>query len=432
MSPLSTLQQTAIDYALKNPYSILACCMGSGKTRMIIEAQKITQEKLLVVCPAYLVNKWLAEFKKWSPATTVSAFKKSDEIKTPNTEVAIVPYSLLLSKTFNMQDPTLESIQVTSRAEILFQWAEYVAVDEAHLAKTMSANRTQALHKFIYENEPNRLSLLSGTPIKNRVAEFYSLIALTNYNPVIKESAFLKKFPNDILFADYFSNRVEYTVGMGSWARSVVKYEGLRNVEELKQWLQGVYIKLEDTSGPQLLFLDVQLDLRDMPNLQEEFELFMLDDTVDSTAKAQSALLKAPYTVLYVKDLLEEVDQVVIFTDHVTSCEAIAKAFGVEAITGKMPADRRTQLGLDFQSQKSKVIVATIGSFSSGVDLDPCRDLVFNDFSWVPGDNDQAIYRIKRMTQKMRPRIHNLFASPQDEKIWNTLKEKLAVIKAST
>lgn len=432
MSPLTELQKTAIAYALKNPYSILACMMGTGKSRMVVEVQKQTKEKLLVVCPSYLLNKWISEFKKWNPSATVTAYRKESEIRIPETEIAIVPYSLLLSKTFQMQDPTLEAIQITSHAETLFKWAEYVAVDEAHYAKTTSANRTQALHKFIYENEPVRLSLLSGTPIKNRVAEFYSLITLTNYNPKLTDPPFLKKFSNEILFADHFSNRVEYKVGMGAWARSVIKYEGLKNVEELKQWLQGIYIKLEDLSGPKLLFLDVNLDLRDMPDLQEDFEMFMLDDTVNSTAKAQSALLKAPYTVLYVKDLLEEVDQVVVFTDHIESCEAIAKSFNVPAITGKLHPDKRTQLGLDFQAGKSEVIVATIGSFSSGVDLDPCRDLVFNDFSWVPGDNDQAIYRIKRMTQKMRPRIHNLFASPQDEKIWNTLKEKLKIIGAAT
>lgn len=399
---------------------------------MVIELQKTTKEKLLVVCPAYLINKWAAEILKWNSAVTLSIFRKESEIKTPNTDIAIVPYSLLLSKTFEMQDPTLEAVQITPEAEILFKWAQYVASDEGHMLKSMGANRTQSFHKFIYENCPVRLNILTGTPIKNRVAEFYSLITLTNYNPTIKESAFLKKFPNEILFADYFSNRVEFKMGVGSWQRSVIKYEGLKNGEELKQWLQGGYIKLEDNSGTQLLFLDVQLDLRDMPDLQEEFELFMLDDTVNPTAKAKSALLKAPYTVQYVNDLLEEVDQVVIFSDHVESCEKIAAAFSVPAITGKMRPDERTQLGLDFQAGRSKVIAATIGSFSSGVDLDPCRDLVLNDFSWVPGDNDQAIYRIKRMTQKKRPRIHNLFASPQDEKIWKTLKGKLEVIKAST
>lgn len=431
--PVSLIQKTAIDYAIANPYSILACEMGTGKSRMVIEIQKRTNEKLLVVCPAYLVNKWAAEFKKWNPSAPISIYKKENEIETPKTNIAIVPYSLLLSKTFEMRDPTMAPIQITSKAETLFQWAKYVAVDEAHYAKTMTANRTLSLHKFIFENCPDRLSLLTGTPIKNRVAEFYSLITLAYYNPANADPEFLKKFPNDITFAEHFSNKVEYTIGQGKWARNVLKYEGLKNVEELKQWLKGVYIKLEDNSGPNLLFLDVNLNIGDMPELEAEFAAFMEDETkVDGPNKVKSAVFKASYTVQYVKDLLEEVDQVVIFSDHVESCEKIAAAFNVPAITGKMPADQRTQLGLDFQAGKSDVIAATIGSFSTGVDLDPCRDLVFNDFSWVPGDNNQAIYRIKRMTQKFRPRIHNLFASIQDEKIWDTLKAKLEVIKKAT
>jgi len=72
------------------------------------------------------------------------------------------------------------------------------------------------------------------------------------------------------------------------------------------------------------------------------------------------------------------------------------------------------------------VLAATIGSLSVGVTLTAARHVVFNDLSWVPGDNLQAEKRIHRIGQKNACTAHYIEASETDAYIRKTLEEKQA------
>src|SRR3990167_4999511 len=125
----------------------------------------------------------------------------------------------------------------------------------------MDAKRTQYIHKNIFENSIDRLIITTGTPIKNRVAEFYSLLALCYYDPRIAKPEFLDRFPDSITFADHFSYRHEYTLEINNRFIPVVKWTGLRNVKELKSYLEGHYIRIksEETNLPPLTEIDVPI-----------------------------------------------------------------------------------------------------------------------------------------------------------------------------
>lgn len=95
------------------------------------------------------------------------------------------------------------------KAEFLFKWADILVVDEAHLAyKNPEAKRSDLLHQFILSREIKRgVMLLTGTPMANNVADFYSLIAICYYSPRFNDPEFLKKFPTYIDFAEHFCNQ---------------------------------------------------------------------------------------------------------------------------------------------------------------------------------------------------------------------------------
>ena len=140
-------------------------------------------------------------------------------------------------------------------------------------------------------------------------------------------------------------------------------------------------------------------------------------------------MAKVPFTFDYVSGLLGEVEQVVIYTDHVASCLALAEKFGVDGITGQMDMAKRQELADEFMAKRSKVIVATIGSFSTGIDLYSAHTMVFNDANFVPGNMSQAMYRIRRIGQKNRCTFHFIIGSFQDEIIYRILSEKIRTIK---
>jgi SNF2 family DNA or RNA helicase len=414
---LMPFQRQTVDFGIKNKYAIYALEQGLGKSFCALATAVESNSRCLIICPSYLRLKWKAEIKKFFPDKTVSLFKSDKEFyRVWDTDFVIISYSYL------------------AKAEIFFEWADMVIWDEAHYLKSMEAKRTEAAHKLIYENSIKRCLLLTGTPILNRTHEFYSLIAMMNYRPDIVKSEFLEKFESYVDFANYFSYLQEYPVYRGNKRVMVQKWTGHRNVEELKKYLKNCYIRFssdEVLDLPPYLEIDVPVSYEDNPELMEAFEEFSGDgnSSVASNVKAKAALAKVPFTAEYVKDLMDQGEQVVVYSDHVDSCLALAEKLGVTGIHGGTDMKVRQKLADEFMAGKSQVIVATIGSFSTGIDLISAANMVFNDLNWVPGNMSQAMFRIRRIGQKRRCIFHYILGSIQDEIIRNSLKEKLDTIR---
>lgn len=439
-------QKKTVRYALRNPYSILALDMGLGKSFCALLIWKKVRGNCLIICPAYLVENWRAEIQKClGDKPIVTAIRKGKDL-----------YEIFDS------DFVIISYDLAQKSEQIFEWADMVILDEGQELKSMKAKRTEYIHRVIYENSIKRLHILTGTPIKNRVEEYYSLMALMNYDPRIENGftldakkgdsfakvldknlhkakgfRFLDRFPDSVTFADYFSFRKEFTMDInGKWV-TIVRWEGVRNdrIAELKKYLEGHYIRFSSDKVLSLelpKMIDVMVSQVDNPKLLQAFNNFYSDEDkegVGSTLKAEAALQTVPFTVQYVKGLLASgVECVPIYTDHVESCKAIAQAFGVPAITGEMPAHKRVEIGRKFQRGEQQVVAATIKSFSTGISLTRARDLILNDPSWVPGDLKQTIYRIHRRDQKHPCRIHRMLGSPQSKYIYDALDLKTETI----
>lgn len=413
------------EYGLQNPYSLICMDPRLGKTLVAISIQKKLQLNCLVICPGYLTANWRKEILKWNPKADVTVFKSGKEIYEPcDTDFVIISYDLV------------------QKAEHLFEWASMVVMDEIHGIKSMSAKRTQFIHKAIFENSIKRVHGLTGTPLKNRVREFYSLIALMYYDPRLENPKFLNRYPDEITFAEKFSYRREYNVQVTSkrgakFTMPIVKYEGLRNVKTMKKYLRGRYLrtKADENDLPPVTFKDVLIS--DSPNLDllKAFTDYFNDEDAGSVRpdiKVKAAMQKVPFTIKYAEDLLQSAKCALIYSDHVESCEAIAKHFGVPAITGKMSGTKRARLAAEFQAGSRNLICATIGSLKEGQDLFRSEDIILNDVCWVPGDIKQVINRIRGLGQKSPRTVHEIFGSPQDEKISMALKQKMKVIEEAT
>ncbi len=427
-------QVRAISYAEENPYCILALDPRLGKSRCAIEIRERHKLNCIIICPSYLVDNWKKEINLWADNPRIIAVHSGKEIpKSPNADYIIISYSL------------------AQKAEHLFDWAAMAVLDEAPAIKSMATKRSQFIHKNIYENSLKRVLLLTGTPIKNRVKEFYSLLALTFYNPATPQSQFLDLYPDEISFAEQFSHSSSYDMEISGRRITITNWFGIKNTDELKKWLKTKYIRIRDTDVldmPDVSYKPVLIsDIAD-PKLLSAFHGFFNDESdwesrqelgrkertgsVLPEHKAMAALKKVPFTVNYVKDLLEEVECVLVYSDHVDAAEAIAREFNVHAITGKVPATKRSLMADSFQNGTGKVLVATIGSLKEGKDLYRANHLVFNDVCWVPGDLKQVVNRMRVVGKKHKCTAHKIFGSPQDEYISGVLDEKMKTIEAAT
>ncbi len=429
-------QKLMYDFGREHHYSILAADPRLGKTMSAIGLRKNFDCNCLVICPAYLVPNWKKEVNKWSK-DSVTPFTQGKNIRELfDVDFAVISYDLV------------------QKAEFLFEWADMIVMDEMHHLANMSAKRTRFIHRCVYENSPKYLYGLTGTPIKNRVKEFYSLLALTNYDPAQKDNSFLDAYPDEITFAERFSHSQTYEVQVkGGRYITVTNYYGIKNTEELKKWLKGKYIRIRAEEGdlPPLNIIETLVSDIDDSDLLKSFNSYFISDkkayeTSSSFNEARSkrtgsvlpehkrnaAVMKVPFTIKYVENLMQSVDCCLVYSDHREPCQQLAKHFNVPAITGEMSGTRRAALVNDFQTGKINMLCATIGSLKEGADLYRSKDLVLNDVSWVPGNIAQVFARMRAVGEKDPRTAHIISGSPQDSKIWESLNEKIDTINRAT
>jgi SNF2 family DNA or RNA helicase len=211
--------------------------------------------------------------------------------------------------------------------------------------------------------------------------------------------------------------------------RTVTKYFGVKNLDKLKKYLRGKYLRRnsEDILElPDIIFKEVILDVKEVKGLEEEWKTFSGGIPI-STAKKESAISKAPKTAEYVRELLDTGLKVLVFTDHPDVGDIISETligYRVGISSGKVNALNRQGLIDSFQAGKLDVLVATIGSSSTGFNITSTNHVVFNDISWVDADNYQAIKRVHRIGQKNRVIVHYLLGGAIDAMILKAVKSK--------
>lgn len=399
MSRLYPYQEQCVNFHLAHHYSLNGCEMGLGKTRIALEAAKRAGGRVAIFGPRFLQSVWEME------AVEVGV------------DFSFFPYSMLH--------------KVKQRELTGFSF--WVA-DEVHMLKSPTANRTHAFYGLLKTLLPAYFLGLSGTPIKNRVPDLWTLLAFCSLNP-LKTSGQplygqLTKYRQ---FARHFCvTQLIEARGARFEKFGAVKQEA---IPELKSLLSGKYIRfkvdqvLKDL--PKLIRKDVIVnDIKPPPGLAETFQAYMAGRKVDSRAKSESALLKTSATVDYVEAMRENgVEAVLIYSDHVESAKLISSKLGGVCITGASAPDVRRAAVERFQNGELKTITATIGSMSTGVTMTRSRHVVFNDLSWTPSDNAQAEKRIHRIGQTDTCFAHYIYATPTDYHIGKTLTEKIGTIE---
>jgi SWI/SNF-related matrix-associated actin-dependent regulator 1 of chromatin subfamily A len=410
-------QVEGANFALSNFYTLNMDEPGLGKTIQALLAacmllEKHPGKKVLVLCPQYLTRNWHNEIEDWTNGIRVSTFDPKCSDAMWDSDVVLASY-----------------YHVRKYPDLISEDAyDFVIVDEAHNFKNPKAKQTLGLLKVVSKLKPNFLLLLTGTPIKNRVPDIYIPLYLMAMSKRT-ENPITKKYRSYYLFCYNFCTVRKTPFG--------TQFTGEKNVEELRTYLKGRRIgrkKKDVVELPEVVEKQVVVDYKEIPELLREYEAFNgVVESAESSAKAESARLKAKFTSEYVRELLDkEVGPIVIFTDHLGPVEVIReelKDFKVAVIVGGVSVKKREKIKTDFQAGYYDVLIATIGAFSTGVTLTRSSNLVFNDISWVPSDLQQAKDRIHRLGQTATCFVHYIVGAVVDKKILRSIQAKLRTIK---
>ena len=165
---------------------ILADDMGLGKTLQVItfllkmkQEGKFETKKAIVVMPAGLLCNWQVEIKKFAPELTFFAYHGGRRnLQKFNADVLLTTYA-----TFRKDFKELDKIE----------W-QTIIIDEAQNIKNADSEQSKLLRKM---KAPMKIAM-SGTPVENRLMEFWTIMDFANHGFFPSASEFREKYETPI------------------------------------------------------------------------------------------------------------------------------------------------------------------------------------------------------------------------------------------
>ena len=377
--------------------------MGTGKSLSALASIIRTGEKAVIVCPPFLVENWLNEIKKHTTLRGSPHFLKYS----PDSDIFVIPYTQL------------------DKSEDIFRNTGFLVADESQYLKNLEAKRTQKFHSMFYKYPPRFFMALSGTPLKNRIPEIYSMLLLWDKFGI--KPAITEKYKSFYTFCCRFTNVVQGRFGM--------VYGGMKNVEELRTYIKPNSIKHEASvlDLPELNESNIVVSYKDSPELQKAFTEFTGSKfTAEIRVKVESAATKATFTSSYVSEAIDAGEgPIVVFSDHrkpIEIMELELSKLRVRSITGEVLMSKRNEYVDMFNNNQLDVLLCTFGAASTGINLTASNLMVINDLPWEVAALEQAKKRSHRLGQKRACRIVHVIGSSVDELILKTLEAKMKVI----
>lgn len=478
--PYDYQKQAIVFFEKAHGKAILGDQPGVGKTLSALGYAAKNKLRTLVVCPASLKLNWKNEIHKFS---NEKAFifkyqprksRKEELYKKEESLFHIINYESLetyikfeykhkckarilngkgglkdcdweivdLEKSYTTCPNCSSKNKITSRAKgmVFFKdkLGEYldpseydlVVLDECHYIKNSQAFRTKLIKKA-FLSVPKKL-LLSGTAIKNRPFEFFSILN------------FLE--PEEWKSSHDFG--VRYAAGYQSnfgW-----DFSGASNLEELFERISPYFLRRLKKDILQALppktYTNIPLDLKDTEfreykkiergaskELAEEEKKPGAHLTKIHELRQFTSAIKAEKAKEFIQDIIDGDEKVVVFSNYVEVLQNLYKIFPEISVihTGRENISDRQKAVDEFQSNKKiKVFFGSIASAGVGITLTAANKLIFIDSAWSPSDNEQAEDRIHRASTKHDniQIIKLICIDTLDEDIEQLLEEKSKVV----
>ena len=388
---LFPFQRIGAEWLVPRRTALLADKMGLGKTpQAIVGAEMAGARTMAIICPAIGRLNWAKEIRDWSIYDLQHRAHSYD----------------MVHKHEHVRD------------EIRRMKPDVLVLDEGHYLKERDSGRTKTIYGPFCRGDglvqhAEAPWVLSGTLTPNYVHELYP---------------HLRALAPDILpgagsFADFLN---EYTY----WERSThgikVLSNKTANLPHLRMMLKQHWLRrtpeqvLPDL--PQVIYGELPVDsedalheLRQMERTVEVQELLhRLDDLeavpdsdphIASYRKACGLAKAKPLAGMVFDELsTEQYDKIVIFAYHRDVIGILMhelRAFDPRVIMGGMSDKAVREAYTSFQEKpRVRVLVGQINACSTTITLTRAHQVLFAEQSWVPSDNEQAIYRLRRIGQK--------------------------------
>ncbi len=414
--------------------SLIADDMGLGKTLQVIatllklkEDGEFETHKGLIVVPTTLLTNWQKEINKFAPDLKAHVYHGPNRSLDPLKEVdlLITTYGIARSETAKLNKK---------------KWLTIV-IDEAQNIKNPSTAQTKAIKKI---KAPVKIAM-SGTPVENRLSDYWSVFDFSNKGYL----GTLKKFKEN--YANPIENDKDKKQ-LGKF-RKVTEPFILRRLKSDKTIIKDLPDKIEKDQycklspaqtalyqsvveanmnsvesaegiGRQGQILKLITALKQVCNHPKQFLKKGKDDPVLS---GKCGLL---FDLL--RQLLDNGEKALIFTQYKEMGKLLVKMleeeFELEVpfLYGGVSRKKRDEMVEDFQNNRTtRIMILSLKAGGTGLNLTAASNVIHYDLWWNPAVEAQATDRAYRIGQTRNVMVHRFITKGTfEEKINKLLQEK--------
>lgn len=432
--------------------SIIADDMGLGKTLQVItllakmkEEGAIDKKKALVVVPTGLLHNWQAEVKRFAPGLTTGVYhgtaRDLKDVVCMNADIILSTYGV-----------------VRSDADILKKqkW-QVLVIDEAQNIKNSDAAQSKAIRSI----PANCYIAMSGTPVENRLSEFWSIIDFTNKGYLGSAKDFSDSYAKPIqkygdshvaerfrkVTAPFLMRRLKTDKSIISDLPDKIERNELASLtpeqaalyQETVNKCMAVIESMEGEDSQTLfkrqgLILQMMLALKQICNHPTQY---LKDNRMDATLSGKTEML-----LDMLRSIIDADEKVLIFTQFREMGDLlrhfIRTTLDEEPMFyhGGCSLKQRQEMVDRFQNNRNdRIFILSLKAAGTGLNLTAATHVIHYDLWWNPAVEAQATDRAYRIGQHKNVQVHRFITQNTfEERIDAMIQEKkhLADLTLST
>lgn len=432
--------------------SIIADDMGLGKTLQVItlllkmkEEGALDKKKALVVVPTGLLHNWQSEVKRFAPQLTTGVYHgtardlKDDDCK--NADIILSTYGV-----------------VRSDADILKKqkW-QVLVIDEAQNIKNSDTAQSKAIHSIPADCH----IAMSGTPVENRLSEFWSIIDFTNKGYLGSAKEFSDSYAKPIqkygdsrvaerfrkVTAPFMMRRLKTDKSIISDLPDKIERNELALLtpdqvalyQETVNKCMAVIEGLEGEDNQTLfkrqgLILQMMLALKQICNHPTQY---LKDNRMDATLSGKTEML-----LDMLRSIIDANEKVLIFTQFREMGDLLQHFIRITLdeepmfYHGGCSLKQRQEMVDRFQNNRNdRIFILSLKAAGTGLNLTAATHVIHYDLWWNPAVEAQATDRAYRIGQHKNVQVHRFITQNTfEERIDAMIQEKkhLADLTVST
>ena len=428
---LRPYQQRGFEWMAQNARigfgSLLADDMGLGKTLQVItlllhqhETGQLNNNKALVVAPTSLLTNWRKEIERFAPTLNVQIYHGSQrELNDNEHDIILTSYGLVRSDSAKLSKP---------------RWRTLV-IDEAQNIKNPGSQQTKAIKKL---KADIRIGM-SGTPVENRLREYWSLFDFTNKNYLGTQKKFQEEFASPIEKDRDQASLERFRKVTGPFI--------LRRLKTDKSIISDLPTKVESNRYCNLSKQQASLYQNTVDNIMADLEsaeegierkgiIFKLLNALKQICNAPAQFLnhkqvttgesgKLATFMEIMREAVAAEEKVLIFTQYTTMgdllVDSLQQELGLDIpfLHGGLSRKKRDEMVENFQNDyRTRAMILSLKAGGSGLNLTAASQVIHYDLWWNPAVEAQATDRAYRIGQKNKVQVHRLITE-------NTFEEKV-------